>query len=166
MKKICSYLMRQNQTQRTQPLSCCNGLLSSPLFEKKANLKRKPSLIRSSLLKLINSFGESDFWSHQEQLPKAYFFFHNFQGDEFWKNTQKTFQNLVVFGEVIDLIMNFQNWWAMMGVSFFCYLKKRKYLLQILKSSSVVGFDVRRGEKRRERSNEARDGFLSSWGGW
>jgi hypothetical protein len=49
-----------------------------------------------------------------------------------------------------------------MGVSFFCYLKKRKYLLQILKSSSVVGFDVRRGEKRRERSNEARDGFLSS----
>jgi hypothetical protein len=61
MKKICSYLMRQNQTQRTQPLSCCNGLLSSPLFEKKANLKRKPSLIRSSLLKLISSFGESDF---------------------------------------------------------------------------------------------------------
>jgi len=34
-------------------------------------------------------------------------------------------------------------------------------LLQILKSSSVVGFDMRRKEER-ERSNEARDGFLSS----
>jgi len=41
-------------------LSCCNGLLSSTIFEKKANLKRKPSLIRSSLVKLISSFGESD----------------------------------------------------------------------------------------------------------
>jgi hypothetical protein len=41
-------------------LSCCNGLLSSPLFEKKENLKRKPSLIRSTLLKLISSSGESE----------------------------------------------------------------------------------------------------------
>jgi hypothetical protein len=40
---------------------------------------------------------------------KTYFFFQNFKEDEFWKKTKKTFQKLVVFGEVIDLIMNFQN---------------------------------------------------------
>jgi hypothetical protein len=40
---------------------------------------------------------------------KTYFFFQNFEEDEFWKKTQKTFQKLAVFGEVIDLIMNFQN---------------------------------------------------------
>jgi len=91
-------------------LSCCNGLLSSTIFEKKANLKRKPSLIRSSLLKLISSFGESDcFDLIRNNFQKTYFFFQNFEEDEFWKKTQKTFQKLVVFGEVIDLIMNFQN---------------------------------------------------------
>jgi hypothetical protein len=33
------------------------------------------------------------------------------------------------------------------GSEFFLLFKKKKYLLQILKSSSVVGFDMRRKEE-------------------
>jgi hypothetical protein len=61
---------------------------------------------------------------------------------------------------VIDLIMNFQNWWAMMGVIFF---KKRSICCRFWRLALL--WDLIWGEKRRERSNEVRDGFLSSWGG-
>jgi hypothetical protein len=43
-----------------------------------------------------------------------------------------------------------------MGVSFFCYLTKKNYLLQILKSSSVVGFDMRRKEEKRGERDQMR----------